>query len=234
MTRQVNATLLVQRIARGLAGRARFNAALRAQQQQQEGAVVRIQAAARGRLSRTEAAEADASRQLESGTFTIRNLDTGEATTVVLDDAEAEDKERLSSTLSLGTLQRGTEAWEAVRLECRGLLEKLASRSTLSFRSYQLCVWQERYVFAEDDALCYQELAQDRTPKGKMKRIPYPTIHFVGPYDETQFVLKCQKRSYTFLCPSTEARTRWIKNISMLTGCSASTEVCHKTTTMGH
>ena len=88
--------------------------------------------------------------------FTVRNLDTGEATTVVLDTTNA--AERLSSSLSFGALQRGTSAWEGVRAECRGLLEKLASHSTLSFRSYELCIWQERYVFAEDDALCYQQV----------------------------------------------------------------------------
>lgn len=71
-------------------------------------------------------------------------------------------------------------------------------------------------------------------PAGACKRIPYSSIEFVGPFDDTQFVLKCEKRAYTFLCDSTEARTRWIKNISQLAGCSAATQVCHKTTTMGH
>ena len=55
-----------------------------------------------------------------------------------------------------------------------------------------------------------------------------------GPFDEQQFVVKCKGRAFTFMCDSVETRTKWIKNISMLAGCSASTEVCHKTTTMGH
>ena len=38
---------------------------------------------------------------------------------------------------------------QASKAECCGVLEKLASRSTLSFRSYELCVWQERYVYTE-------------------------------------------------------------------------------------
>ena len=94
-------------------------------------------------------------------------------------------------------------------------------------------MWQERYVFASDDAICYQHLSPDMQPVGKCKRIPYSVIEFVGPFDETQFVLKCAKRSYTFLCDSTSARTRWIKNISLLAGCSASTQVCHKSVTSG-
>ena len=61
-----------------------------------------------------------------------------------------------------------------------GLLEKLASSTTLSFRSYQLCVWQERYVYASDDALCYQHLSADMQPTGSTKQIPYSSIEFVG------------------------------------------------------
>ena len=37
-------------------------------------------------------------------------------------------------------------------------------------------------------------------------------------------------REWTFLCESVDARTKWIKAISMLAGCSASTEVCRHTT----
>ena len=80
-------------------------------------------------------------------------------------------------------------------------------------------------MFAEEDALCYQQLDVARMPTGKMKRIPYSSMQFVGPYDDTQFVLKVSKRTYTFLCPSVEVRTRWIKNICQLSGCSASTAV---------
>ena len=75
--------------------------------------------------------------------------------------------------------------------ETRGVLEKLAAAKTLSFRSFQLCVWQERYVYADYDAICYQHLNADMQPTGPMKRIPYSSIEFVGPFDETQFVIKC-------------------------------------------
>jgi hypothetical protein len=61
-----------------------------------------------------------------------------------------------------------------------GLLEKLASSTTISFRSYQLCVWQERYVYASDEALCYQHLSADMQPTGAVKTIPYSSIEFVG------------------------------------------------------
>ena len=84
-------------------------------------------------------------------------------------------------------------------------------------------------MYAEDDALCYQQLSKERTPSGAVKRVPFTSMQFVGPFDETQFVIICTKRSYTFLCESPEMRTKWIKTISMLTGCSASMEVCKHT-----
>jgi len=131
------------------------------------------------------------------------------------------------------TLQSNSAQWAALKEDTKGVLEKLASAKTVSFRSYQLCVWQERWVFADDDALCYQHLSSDMQPTGASTRIPFSDIEFVGPFDETQFVLKCSRRAYTFLCDSTETRTRWIRNVSQLAGCSATFEVCHKTTTMG-
>ena len=163
--------------------------------------------------------------------FTIRNLDTHEATIVSLEEAEASESTTslppsLRSKLSFGELQPHTPAWDATKNECRGVLEKLASRAMMSFRSHQLCVWQERFVYAADDALCYQQLNSDSVPSGRSKRIPYSSIQFVGPVDETQFVIRCARRSYTFLSESLDARIRWIQNISMLSGCSASLHVC--------
>ena len=79
------------------------------------------------------------------------------------------------------------------------------------------------------------QLSVNRAPDGVATRIPWSSMVFVGPsHDASQFVLKCQGRTYTFLCPSSGACTKWIKNISQLAGCSASTQVCHKTTTMGN
>jgi hypothetical protein len=165
--------------------------------------------------------------------FVIRNLDTGEVTSVALHGREGtsggELPPTLYSKLSFGALQPHTPAWDAAKADCRGVLEKLASKSTLSFRSYQLCVWQERFVFAEDDALSYHQLGKERQPQGSKKRIPYGSIRFVGPFDQTQFVLMCARRSYTFLCDTEETRPRWIKSISQLAGCSASLEACWAT-----
>mmetsp|Transcript_14596 Transcript_14596/g.47677 ORF Transcript_14596/g.47677 Transcript_14596/m.47677 type:complete len:170 (-) Transcript_14596:471-980(-) len=156
----------------------------------------------------------------------IHSVDTGDF--VVLE---------LSSDVgsaALSSLYPNKAEWELLKQGTRGVLEKLAAEKTLSFRSYQLCIWQERYVFADDSALCYQHLDGAAQPFGTPKCISYSSIEFVGPFDETQFVLKCEKRAYTFLCDSTEERTRWIKNIAALSGCSSSTEICLKSKTMGN
>ena len=135
--------------------------------------------------------------------FVIRNLDTGEAVSLELSAGDASGKDL---KLSFGTLQQNPQAWEALKADSKGaptpstapppahaprayshrlrrragLLEKLASSTTVSFRSYQLCVWQERYVYASDDALCYQHLSADMQPIGSKKQIPYASIEFVG------------------------------------------------------
>ena len=159
MKREVTAVLLIQQAARYWA-ECRRDAAVR------DAAVTYLQAVVRGKATRGWPSRISAPSSEPDGhtgdedcesAFTIRNLDTGEATTVVVDTRDIREGGNLAS-LNFGSLQRGTSAWEATRLECRGLLEKLASHSTVSFRSYQLCVWQERYVFAEDDAICYQQV----------------------------------------------------------------------------
>ena len=236
MTKQINAVILVQTKVRAHLQRRKVKRAVTDKQQEgqldrlmQVDAAVAIQAHVRGCVARGwPSSMLCREDSLDEGPddaslFIVRNLDTGEFTTVKVDTTAAAAKQ--TAQLSFGTLQRGSSAWEAVRLECRGMLEKLAVRSTFSFKQYQLCIWQERWVFAEEDALCYQQLDVARMPTGKMKRIPYSSMQFVGPYDDTQFVLKVSRRTYTFLCPSAEVRTRWIKNICQLSGCSASTAV---------
>lgn len=59
------------------------------------------------------------------------------------------DPELVRSKLNFGTIQQNSGAWEALKNESRGLLEKLASKTTINFRSYQLCVWQVRGLRGE-------------------------------------------------------------------------------------
>lgn len=229
LRRQIEATLALQGAARGWLARLRVVRERLAREAEER---ARELAEAEARALEVEGADAS---EDDAHIFVIRNLDTGEAARVPIEeiagaDGEGAASDKLRSRLSLGTLMSGTAEWEATKADCCGLIEKLAVKSSLSFRSYTLCVWQERWVFAEDDSLCYQHLNADRMPSGAPKRIYYSSIQFVGPYDETQFVVLCARRSFTFLCETTEDRTRWIKNISLLAGCSASTQMCGHTT----
>ena len=172
-------------------------------------------------------------QQLQQQPFVIKNLDTGEQVSLeAMPESAGLDTEAppLASQLTFGSIIPNSSEWNTAKEECRGRLEKLAAKSSLSFRAYQLCVWQERYVFAEDTALCYRQLSKEHMPIGLAKRIPYASMQFVGPFDDRQFVIMCPRRSYTFLTADTEERTRWIKALSQLSGCSASTEVCLHTT----
>ena len=145
--------------------------------------------------------------------FVIRNLDTGEAITIPLGGGKQEQAlapDLIRQQLSFSTVSKAPGTWESLKQGSRGHVEKLASHTSLSLGTYQLCVWQERYMYAEDDALCYQHLSAEMMPVGDPKRILYSSIEFVGPFDDTQFVLKCERRSYTFLCDSTESQGfRW-------------------------
>lgn len=176
---------------------------------------------------------AEQEQQQQQQPFVIKNLDTGEQVSVKATPESAghnTEAPTLASQLTFGSISPNSSEWNVAKEECQGRLEKLATKSSLSFRSYQLCVWQERYVFAEDNALCYRQLNKEHLPIGRAKRIPYASMQFVGPFDERQFVIMCPRRSYTFLTADTEERTRWIKALSRLSGCSASTEVCLHTT----
>lgn len=236
---EILATILMQSAARRWASRRKCTAATRLQSHARARAdrlhvLPRARADHRQRqaartIQRRHRQRADERR---AGIFVVRNLDTGETVEVTLDDegGSTPGAQRASaSSAVLGTVQRGSHEWAALLEEARGVLEKLASSKMFTVRRRQLCIWQERYIYATDDALCYQHVTNDMQPFGKSKHIPYSSIEFVGAFDEAQFVVKTAKRSYTFLCDSMETRTQWIKNISMLTGCSSSLEVCFKT-----
>ena len=50
------------------------------------------------------------------------------------------------------------QARALAKAECRGVLDKMASQRTLTVASYSFVVWQERYVWLDDDALCYHKV----------------------------------------------------------------------------
>lgn len=89
---------------------------------------------------------------------------------------------------------------QALLRETRGVLEKLAE-GNLKFGSWQMVLWQPRWVRAEVDALCYQKITADERPIGKEKRIEFRDIKEIEELEYGEFVLQCSKRDYTFKAP---------------------------------
>lgn len=98
-----------------------------------------------------ESADCHDDQMRQKVAFVMRNLDTGESI-----EMDMPQGDRGSAVLSC--LHPNKDEWERLKESSKGVLEKLAAARTWSFRSYQLCVWQERYVYADDSALCYQHL----------------------------------------------------------------------------
>jgi len=90
---------------------------------------------------------------------------------------------------------------QALLNESRGVLEKLAE-GNLKLGTWQMVLWQPRWVFAETDCLCYQKITADERPIGKVKRIEFRDVREIEELEYGEFVLQCAKRDYTFKAPS--------------------------------
>ena len=72
----------------------------------------------------------------------------------------------------------------------------------LKLGSWQMVLWQPRWVHAETDALCYQKITSDERPIGKQKRIEFRDIREIEELENAEFVLQTNKRDYTFKAPN--------------------------------
>lgn len=89
---------------------------------------------------------------------------------------------------------------QALLKETRGVFEKLAE-GNLKLGSWQMVLWQPRWVHAEVDALCYQKITADERPIGREKRIEFKDLKEIEELEFGEFVLQCKKRDYTFKAP---------------------------------
>lgn len=71
----------------------------------------------------------------------------------------------------------------------------------LKLGSWQMVLWQPRWVHAETDALCYQKITADERPIGREKRIEFKNVRDIEELEYGEFVLQCKKRDYTFKAP---------------------------------
>ena len=99
--------------------------------------------------------------------------------------------------------------------ETRGLVEKLANPA-VKLGSWQLVLWQPRWVFAETDGFCYQKISSDESPLGKPKKIMFAAVDTIEELDCAEFVLACKKHAFTFKAPSEDACTVLVHNLRQL------------------
>ena len=99
--------------------------------------------------------------------------------------------------------------------ETRGVVEKLADPA-VKLGSWQLVLWQPRWVFAETDGFCYQKISADESPIGKPKKIMFAAVETIEELDCAEFVLQCGKRDFTFKAPSEDACTVLVHNLRQL------------------
>ena len=100
--------------------------------------------------------------------------------------------------------------------ETRGVVEKLAEPAVKLVGSWQLVLWQPRWVFAEIDGFCYQKISADESPIGKPKKIMFAAVETIEELDCAEFVLQCGKRDFTFKAPSEDACTVLVHNLRQL------------------
>ena len=118
--------------------------------------------------------------------------------------------------------------WDSTVHACRGDLQKLASKAkvnrALNVVGLEVGVWQRRYVFADDDALCYEPLeagVESLTKSGGgKKRVLWSEVTKVVPFSgskkETNFVVCTRRRDFTFAAIDAQECERWIKQITFL------------------
>ena len=100
--------------------------------------------------------------------------------------------------------------------EARGQFEKLAGDASTSLHllgSWQVVLWQPRWLYAERDALCYQRVGNFGVPLGQAKRIPFEQVTCIDEYEHGEFVLQCRTRSYVFKAADEEATQAMVRRL---------------------
>ena len=80
-------------------------------------------------------------------------------------------------------------------------MRRRAQEGNLKLGSWQMVLWQPRWVHAEVDGLCYQKITADERPIGREKRVEFRDVREIEELEFGEFVLQCQKRDYTFKAP---------------------------------
>ena len=86
----------------------------------------------------------------------------------------------------------------------------------LKLGSWQMVLWQPRWVFAGTDALHYQKITADEKPIGKQKKISFKDVREIEELEFGEFVLQCANRDYTFKAPSEAKCQVFVHNLRQL------------------
>lgn len=79
-----------------------------------------------------------------------------------------------------------------------GILHR--QEGNLKLGSWQMVLWQPRWVYATTEGLCYQKITADERPIGKEKKVLYTDILKIDELEYGEFQLEVAKRMYTFKC----------------------------------
>lgn len=82
--------------------------------------------------------------------------------------------------------------------------------------SWQMVLWQPRWVFASTEGLCYQKITADERPIGKEKKISFSEIREIEELEFGEFVLTTPKRDYTFKAPTEQKCQVLVHNLRQL------------------
>jgi hypothetical protein len=88
----------------------------------------------------------------------------------------------------------------------------------LKLGSWQMVLWQPRWVFATTDAVCYQKITSDERPIGKEKKIKFTDILKIDELDYGEFQLEVAKRFYTFKAPTSQKCTVRLRETAVCSG----------------
>lgn len=75
--------------------------------------------------------------------------------------------------------------------------------SNLKLGSWQMVLWQPRWVYAETDGMCYQKVSTNDKPIGKAKKILFSAIKDLEELECQEFRVICPDRDFTFKVPET-------------------------------
>ena len=78
--------------------------------------------------------------------------------------------------------------------------------------------WQPRWVYAEEDGLCYQKVAPgDFRPIGRAKKIPFAAMVSIdGLASGDEFMVQCGVRDYTFKAEDEAHCATMVRNLRQL------------------